>query len=56
MPMYDFKCLACDLEVELSFSFNDLKEPHCPICKAVMVQVYQSTPIHFKGDGWAGKG
>ena len=36
MPLYDYRCAACDLTFEVARSFADSDVPaHCPMCDAV---------------------
>jgi putative FmdB family regulatory protein len=54
MPRYDFVCEFCDDAVELILAV-DQQVPRCEICRGLLRRVWSTVPIHFKGDGWAGK-
>jgi putative FmdB family regulatory protein len=53
-PRYDFKCEFCMTQVELVLAV-DQQVPKCAGCMGKLVRLWSSVPIHFKGDGWAGK-
>lgn len=54
MPNYDYECAGEGLVIEMTLPiFHEI--PHCSICGAQMKQVFTAVPVHFKGDGWAGK-
>lgn len=55
MPKYDYKCSKCDTVVEVTRSFQDNGDELCSGCNSPMSRVWQATPAHFKGGGWAGK-
>jgi putative FmdB family regulatory protein len=55
MPTYQFACIACDIEVERYFTFNEEHRVECEKCGHAMVKVIQATPSHFKGGGWGGQ-
>lgn len=52
MPYYDFKCNDCDLVVETT----DSNPPDCTSCKKIMIRIWSSTPVHFKGSGFYSTG
>ncbi len=57
MPLYIYKCTACNKETTIIHSM--FEEPHkiCPDCgQATLVRLIMSAPtIIYKGNGWAGK-
>lgn len=55
MPNYDFVCLACDVEVERYFTFEEAQRVECEQCGNEMLKVFLTTPAHFKGGGWGGQ-
>lgn len=55
MPRYDFYCENCDDQWEVELTFDNVKMGFTCVCGNPMKRVYTSNPIHFKGDGWAGK-
>jgi putative FmdB family regulatory protein len=54
MPRYDFLCEFCSTQVELTLAV-DQQVPRCNICRGLLRRLWSTVPIHFKGDGWAGK-
>jgi len=55
MPLYDYKCSACDIKIEVIRAINATDKPLCADCGLEMQQVYSAPAIQFKGSGWAGK-
>lgn len=55
MPSYDFECRSCSVTQEFTIPINYDKEIKCDHCGNVLFKVFSANPIHFKGDGWAGK-
>ena len=55
MPKYDFYCDVCDDQYELELSFDKVTLTVTCVCNNPMRRIYTSNPVHFKGDGWAGK-
>lgn len=51
MPLYDFLCEECDLEVEM-FKKIDEKLPNCPVCGRSMVKLISSTNFILNGKNW----
>lgn len=69
MPRYDYKCNCCGYTTEVEHSMSEdyngddcLKPPYdfhgvdIYDCDGEMYRVFQATPAHFKGQGWANKG
>ena len=54
MPRYDFQCEFCLTQVELTLAV-DQQVPRCGTCRGLLKRLWSTVPIHFKGDGWAGK-
>ena len=55
MPVYDFACMSCDVQVERYFTFNEEHRVECETCGNQMIKVMPSVPAHFKGGGWGGQ-
>lgn len=55
MPLYDYRCTACDREVEVMHGINDSGPETCEHCGGTMRKALSSPAIHFKGSGWAKK-
>lgn len=56
MPVYAYKCPACDCAFDRMLALKDYKAPQkCPSCGSLADK--RVTPVGFvlKGDGWAGK-
>ena len=52
MPYYDFECKTCKLMVEKT----ETNPPDCTSCGNLMVRIWSSTPVHFKGTGFYSTG
>jgi putative FmdB family regulatory protein len=57
MPIYEYRCSACDHLSELLLGINDPAPQFCPSCGAegTMRKAFAAPTIHFKGSGWAKK-
>src|SRR5262245_51198592 len=57
MPIYEFRCAACDHLAELLLGLNDPAPQFCPSCGAegTMRKAFAAPAVHFKGSGWAKK-
>lgn len=55
MPLYDYRCTACDHEVEVMHGINDSGPTTCEQCGGTMRKALSAPAIHFKGSGWAKK-
>lgn len=51
MPLYDFKCEECDLEVEILKKMDE-KAPNCPVCGRSMVKLVSATNFILNGKNW----
>ena len=53
MPLYEYKCEACQKRFEVIRKFSDPELEVCTQCGKGPVQRLQSSPaIQFKGSGW----
>lgn len=53
MPLYDYRCTACDHEFEILQGINDEPLRECPDCHKPALKKKVSAPAFaFKGDGW----
>jgi putative FmdB family regulatory protein len=52
MPIYQYRCLDCDLQFELKQSFNDKPIADCPSCHGIARRVFCPVPIIFNGPGF----
>jgi putative FmdB family regulatory protein len=57
MPIYEYRCSACDHLTELLLGLNDPPPQFCPSCGAegTMRKAFAPPAIVFKGSGWAKK-
>jgi putative FmdB family regulatory protein len=53
---YEYKCDSCSLVEDKRFEFGKAPQKAPCECGSEMRKVFGSTPIVFKGSGWAGKG
>lgn len=53
MPLYDYRCMACNRVFEIRKSINE-SHPECPECKEnALEQIHLGAPsTEFKGKGW----
>ncbi len=51
MPVYTYRCDACDVEKDVLKGLEDRSEVPCPDCKVSMRRIFQSVPFIFKQDG-----
>ena len=53
MPIYDYSCINCETNKEVSRGFNDPEIiPSCNSCGYAMARVYNAPGIQFKGSGF----
>lgn len=52
MPRYDYQCMSCDYEFELTQSFKDAGSGTCPKCEGVGRRVFHAVPVIYKGSGF----
>ena len=52
VPDYDFKCVTCNITIEL----QDSAPIPCSFCGLTMERVWSATPVHFKGGGFYSTG
>lgn len=56
MPTYEYFCPLCQARSIVAASINEkITPPTCLNCDVTTVRLYSLPPIHFKGEGWAGK-
>jgi putative FmdB family regulatory protein len=55
MPIYDYRCTRCGLEVEVSHAIGGPGPAACASCGGPMKKALTAPAIHFKGSGWAKK-
>ena len=53
MPIYEYRCAACDYRFEIIQKFSDAPATRCPNCEQHQAARQLSAPaIQFKGSGW----
>jgi len=52
MPMYEYRCSACDHQFELRQKFSDAPACECPQCGGTVKKLISSTAFTLKGEGW----
>ena len=53
MPLYEYRCNACDHSFERIVKFSDPPLKTCPKCgKDAVHQVLHAPAVQFKGSGW----
>jgi len=52
MPIYEYKCKACDLKFEVKRGFSESSGAKCPKCQCQAQRIFSPVPIVFKGPGF----
>ena len=52
MPLYEYKCEACDHRFEKIVKFSDPPLEACPKCGGKVEKLLSSPAFQFKGSGW----
>jgi len=52
MPIYEYKCKACDLKFEVKRGFSEVPGANCPECQCQAQRIFSPVPIVFKGLGF----
>jgi len=52
MPMYEYRCEACDKQFELRQKFSDPPATACPDCGGAVAKLISSASFALKGGGW----
>jgi putative FmdB family regulatory protein len=50
MPIYEYKCVSCEISFEIEKSMHEEHQPIC--CGMEMHRVWGNIGISFKGTGW----
>jgi putative FmdB family regulatory protein len=56
MPLYEYKCIACQKLVEKIQKFSDPEITICSHCGGTLERVVSAPAIAFKGGGWYADG
>lgn len=53
MPLYEYRCDACEHEFEALQKMSDEPLVHCPACgQATLRKLVSAAGFRLKGDGW----
>lgn len=53
MPIYEYRCLQCNHQLEVIQKFSELPLTNCPNCgKNSLEKIISSTAFQLKGTGW----
>ena len=52
MPRYDYRCVTCNHEFELTQTFKEAGSGTCPECAGRGQRVYHAVPVIYKGSGF----
>ena len=53
MPLYEYRCEACEHEFEALQKIADEALIHCPVCdEASLRKLISATGFRLKGEGW----
>jgi putative FmdB family regulatory protein len=56
MPVYEYRCNACNIQFELRQKFSDPPADRCPKCGGTVRKVVSVVSFSLKGAGWFGDG
>ena len=52
MPIYEYRCTACQHTFEVMQKFSDPPVKKCPECKGKVEKLLSAPGLLFKGTGW----
>lgn len=52
MPLYQYHCNKCNIEIEKLQNFSDTTIIECPECKGTLPRILSPATLNFKGTGW----
>ena len=52
MPIYEYRCLKCNNELEVMQKFSDEPLSACPQCGGELKKLISNTSFVLKGTGW----
>jgi putative FmdB family regulatory protein len=56
MPIYEYRCNACNIQFELRQKFSDPPADRCPECGGTVRKTVSAVSFSLKGAGWFGDG
>lgn len=56
MPVYEYRCDACNTQFELRQKFSDPPADRCPKCGGTVRKLVSAVSFSLKGGGWYGDG
>lgn len=56
MPLYEYRCTACDRLTEKRQKFSDPEITECPYCGGKLERTITAPAVQFKGGGWYADG
>jgi putative FmdB family regulatory protein len=56
MPIYEYRCDACNIQFELRQKFSDPPADRCPECGGTVRKLVSAVSFSLKGAGWFGDG
>lgn len=56
MPVYEYRCDACNHQFELRQKFSDAPPDSCPNCGGVVRKMVSTAAFSLKGGGWYAEG
>ena len=56
MPVYEYRCTACNYQFELRQKFSESPVDLCPMCGGPVRKMVSASAFSLKGGGWYGDG
>jgi len=56
MPVYEYRCDACNIQFDLRQKFSDPPADRCPKCGGAVRKLVSAVSFSLKGAGWFGDG
>lgn len=56
MPIYEYRCDACNTQFDLRQKFSDPPADRCPNCGGTVRKLVSAVSFSLKGAGWFGDG
>jgi putative FmdB family regulatory protein len=56
MPVYEYRCDACNFQFDLRQKFSDPPADRCPQCGGTVRKLVSAVSFSLKGAGWFGDG